>query len=125
MGDVKSYFFDSYALIELFKGNKKYESYKTTKIVTSYFHLYEIYYSLLREHSESEFIYFFYFLQNFCIELKFNWIIKASKFKQEYKNRQLSYANCLGYIISRELNIKFLTGDKEFEDLPNVEFIKK
>jgi len=49
---------------------------------------------------------FFQFLQNFCINLEFNWIPKAVEFRALHKNKDLSYADCLGYIIARQLNIK-------------------
>ncbi len=32
--------------------------------------------------------------------------------------------DCIGYIFAKQLGIKFLTGDKEFENLDNVEFVK-
>ena len=32
--------------------------------------------------------------------------------------------DCIGYIMAKKLNIKFLTGDKEFENFLNVEFVK-
>ena len=125
MGDVNCCFFDSYALVEIFKGSKNYEKYKNYKIITSYLHVYELYYSLSREHNEEEFIDFFRFIQRFCINLKFSWIPKASEFKKISSKKNLSYADCIGYIIAKDLGIKFLTGDKEFENLPNVEFVKK
>ncbi len=119
------FFFDSYALIEIYKGSFNYEKYKKAKVVTSYLHVFEVYYNLIKEHREEEIFDFFKTIKNFCINLKFEWIPKASKFKQIYKKRDLSYADCLGYAIAEELGIRFLTGDKEFEDLPNVEFVKK
>ena len=124
MEDVKL-FFDTYALIEIYNGSENYRKFQKTRVITSYFHLFELYYILSKEKNEEEFIEFFRYLQNFCIDLKFNWIIEASKFRQKYKKRNLSYADCIGYIIARDLELKFLTGDKEFEDLPNVEFVKK
>lgn len=125
MEPINTYFFDSYALVELFKGNENYKRFQKAKIVTSYFHLFELYYGLLREHDEEEFIEFFKFLQNFCVELKFEWISKASKLKQIYKKGNMSYADCIGYIIAEELGVKFLTGDKEFKEMENVEFVRK
>jgi uncharacterized protein len=119
------FFFDSYALIELYKGNLNYEKYKKAKVITSYLHVFETYYSLIREHKEEEISHFYKTIKNFCINLNFEWIPKASKFKQIHKKRDLSYADCLGYVIANELGVKFLTGDKEFENLPNVEFVKK
>lgn len=126
MEDELTFFFDSYALIEIYEKNLNYEKYAKANVVTSYFQVYEVYHSLIRNgYSKEEIKDFFEFLQNLCIELNFEWIPKAVEFRKENKKRELSYADCLGYVIARELNIKFLTGDKEFEDLPNVEFIKK
>jgi predicted nucleic acid-binding protein len=125
MEDGLTYFFDSYALIELYKGNKNYENYKKARVITSYLHIFEVYYSLIREHDEEEILDFFKTIKNFCVNLKFEWIPKASKFRQINKKRDLSYADCLGYIIAKDMGIKFLTGDKEFENLSDVEFVKK
>jgi len=126
MEDELTFFFDSYALIEIYEKNLNYEKYAKTKAVTSYFQVYEVYHSLIRNgYSKEEIKDFFEFLQNLCIELNFDWIPKSVEFRKEHKKSELSYADCLGYVIARELNIKFLTGDKEFEDLPNVEFVKK
>jgi len=126
MEDEIVLFFDSYALIEIYEKNLKFEKYAHANVVTTYFQVYETYYSLIRNgYSKDEINDFFEFLQSLCIELKFEWIPKASEFKQIYKKRDLSYADCLGYIIAKDMGIKFLTGDKEFENLPNVEFVKK
>jgi uncharacterized protein len=126
MENELTFFFDSYALIEIYEKNLKFEKYAKVNVVTTYFQVYETYYSLIRNgYSKEEVNDFFEFLQSICIELDFDWIPKASKFKQTYKKRDLSYADCLGYVIAEELGIKFLTGDKEFESLPNVEFVKK
>ena len=126
MEDELTFFFDSYALIEIYEKNMNYEKYAKANVVTSYFQVYEVYYSLIRNgYNEEEIKDFFIFLQNLCIDLKFDWIPKSVEFRKKNKKRDLSYADCLGYTIAKELNIKFLTGDKEFEDLPNVEFVKK
>lgn len=37
---------------------------------------------------------------------------------------KLSYADALGYHLSLKHKIKFLTGDREFEELENVEYVK-
>ncbi len=120
----EKYFFDSYALIELYKGNENYRKYKTAKVATSFFQLYEIYYSLRKEFSGEEVQEFFRFLQNFCVELRFSLIPKAVEFRMKFKSNDLSYADCLGYVMAKEFGIKFLTGDNQFRDLPNVEFVK-
>lgn len=124
MENELKFFFDSYALIEIYKGNENYEKYKEAKIVTSYIHVFETYYNLRKESSEEEIEDFFELLKNFCISLSFDWIKLATEFRIKNKRKDVSYADCLGYIIAKELKIKFLTGDKQFNDLPNVEFVK-
>ena len=120
----KSYFFDSYALIEIYKGSKNYEKYKRAKVVTSFFHLYELHYNLRKTFKDEEINDFFKLLQIFCAELSFSLIPKAVEFRMKYKHKDLSYADCLGYVMAKEFGVKFLTGDNQFRDLPNVEFIK-
>jgi hypothetical protein len=38
--------------------------------------------------------------------------------------KKLSLVEALGYSYSRKLGIKFLTGDKEFIEMENVEYVK-
>lgn len=118
------YFFDSYALIEIFKGNLNYDKYADATTITTYFNLYEAYYSLKNKDISEGTEDFFNNVKTFCINLKFDWIKEATDFKIKHKKENMSYVDCLGYIISKEMNIKFLTGDKEFKDLDNVEFVK-
>lgn len=126
MEDELTFFFDSYALIEIFEKNFNYKKYAKANVITSYLQVYEVYYSLIKNNYDYEEIKdFFSFLKNLCVELDFDWIPKAVEFRRKYKKRDLSYADCLGYVAARELKIKFLTGDKEFKNLPNVEFVKK
>ena len=118
-----TYFFDSYALVEIFKGNENYMKYSKCNIVMDYLNLFEIYYNLIKHYDKNIVNVFFGRLKGFCIDLKFEWIKEASELRISLK-KDLSYADCLGYVISRNLKIKFLTGDKEFKGLDNVEFIK-
>ena len=46
------------------------------------------------------------------------------EFRLKWKDRGVSITDCVGYIMAREMGIKFLTGDKEFEGLEGVEFVK-
>jgi len=52
-------------------------------------------------------------------------IIKmAMRFRYENKQKNMSMVDCISYFQAKELDIKFLTGDKEFEGMENVEFVK-
>ena len=40
------------------------------------------------------------------------------------EKKALSYADCINYSIAEKMNLKLLTGDEDFRDLKNVEFVK-
>jgi len=44
--------------------------------------------------------------------------------KLKGKGLNISYADAVGYSLALEMGIKFLTGDKEFRDLDNVEYVR-
>ena len=46
------YFFDTYALLEIFYGNERYRKYLDEDVITTKLNLMEIYYHLLREDGE-------------------------------------------------------------------------
>ena len=117
------YFLDSYAIIEILKGNKVYIKYLDFDCKTSIFNLYEVLYNLLKIDEKSAEDSFKEFLK-FQIEIEEGWFIEAAKFKLSHKARGLSYADCIGYIAALKTDRLFLTGDKEFRDMPNVEFVK-
>jgi len=45
------------------------------------------------------------------------------RLKLKKDGRNISYADALGYYLALKYNLKFLTGDKWFKGLENVEFI--
>jgi len=120
---MSNYFLDTYALIEIIKGNKNYQKFLESEIFTSIFNLYELYFSLLRDYNKQTAKKFFEQFMGKVLQIKDEYIFEASKFKLQNRKQKLSYADCLGYIIALLYNMKFLTGDKEFEDKENVEFV--
>ena len=122
-GIIRTLFFDTYALVEIAKGNPNYDNYKNIRIVTSDFNLVELYYILLKINYEKTDEYYKE-LSDFSIKLAFDIVKKAMIFRHKNRQLNLSYADCMGYIMAKEYNIKFLTGDKEFEKMENVEFVK-
>jgi predicted nucleic acid-binding protein len=42
----------------------------------------------------------------------------------EKKKLDISYVDALGYYLAKKHGVKFLTGDRHFKDLDNVEFVK-
>ena len=119
------YFFDSYAIVEVIEGNENYSRFKDFPITTTTLTVAEVYYYLLREHNEQTAD---YWIKNLNFELisliKLHIAVNATKFKFKNKKENLSYADCIGYMLSKELDIKFLTGDSKFKNKENVEFVK-
>ncbi|MBS3066599.1 hypothetical protein J4205_02130 [Candidatus Pacearchaeota archaeon] len=59
------YFADTYALIEIIKGDKNYQKFLNKSLFTSIFNLYELYYSLLRDYNGIQAKQFFFILKKF------------------------------------------------------------
>lgn len=119
------FFADSYALIDFAKGNPVYEKYfKEHEIITTKMNLFELYYAVLADGSkENAGKYFDFFLAK-TVQPADLTIKKAAQFKFSHKKQNISYIDALGYETAYENQVKFLTGDRQFEQLPNVEFVK-
>jgi len=120
------YFFDTYALFEIFFGNENYLKYLDSEVVTTRLNLMEIYYHLLRDYGEATAEKYYDETIGYSIEFTDKDIKEAMKFrlKMKKKKKALSYVDALGYIIANRMKIRFLTGDNAFEDIPNVEYVK-
>jgi hypothetical protein len=62
----------------------------------------------------------------YLIDFELEDIEGAMKLRLELKRggRDISYADAVGYFISRKMGIKFLTGDSTFRGLRGVEYLK-
>jgi len=118
------YFFDTYAIVEIIRENKNYEKYFEEEVITSVLNLGELYYSMLREKGENEADKWYEKLKQSIFMVNPEVIRKAMKFRFDNKNKNLSFIDCVGYKLAEEKGLIFLTGDKEFKELPNVEFVK-
>ncbi len=123
--EIKTYFFDSYAFYEIINGNPAYRGFiENIGILTTKLNLMELYYGLLLKYNKNTANKYYDGLVKYCVELNDETIKHACLFKLINKKKSLSYVDCIGYIIAKQRNIKFLTGDKQFENLENVEFVK-
>ncbi len=118
------YFLDTYAIIEIIKGNSNYKRFLSSKFFTSVFNLYELFYILLRDYNQDIAMKYYLQFYEFIVEIKDDYIFEASKYRLENKKLNISYTDALGYIISLKNKVKFLTGDDAFEGKPNVEFAR-
>ena len=117
-------FFDTYAILEIIYGNKNYEKYKDNNIVTTKLNIFELYYKLLIIYNEKTALSYFDKYYQHINDFSADTIKEAAKMRLMFKKQDMSMVDCIGYIKARELGIKFLTGDKQFEYLPDVEFVK-
>ena len=123
--EIKTFFFDTYALFEVGEGNENYKNYlKNIAIVITKLNLMELYYGLIIKYDEKTANSLYEKFSPYCVNIDDNTIKKAMMFRALNKKRDLSYVDCIGYILAKQRNIKFLTGDKEFERMENVEFVK-
>ena len=120
---AETYFFDTYALLEIVDGNPAYLKYAPANQVINEFVYAELCYKLLRTaHPLASTV------LSQCSTLVRQSpprvVKKAMHFRVKNKRQKLSIPDCVGYTLARELGILFLTGDKEFKNLPGVEFVK-
>ncbi|MBS3075664.1 PIN domain-containing protein [Candidatus Pacearchaeota archaeon] len=121
---METYFFDSYAVMEILKGNKNYDKYKDSDIVLTKLNLFEIYHNILKQFNEELAEEIINKYKVFAIDFDESVIKEAAKFRIQNIKKGISMTDCIGYILAKNIDIRFLTGDKEFEKLDNVEFVK-
>ena len=122
--ELNTFFFDTYAFYKIYEGDESYMKYAECSIVTTKLNLFEIYLVILREYGEKDALKIFNSYYPFARDFDEEVIKEAAKLKNSLNKRELSMTDCIGYILAKQLGIKFLTGDKEFEYLDNVEFVK-
>ncbi len=122
------YYADTYALVEILRGSPAYERYASEELVTSEFNLLELAYALTRDYGKEKTVEIMKMVRAFIIVIKpaDEDYAEASVLRMELKKqgRNLSLIDALGYILAKRLRVPFLTGDREFEELNNVEYVK-
>ncbi len=121
---TNKYFFDSYAVIEVIKGNNSYVRFSNEVMVTTVINLSEIYYFLTNQVGEKVAKLIIDKFDFEFLEITPELAIQASSLRHHYKKKKLSYADCIGYVVAVKNNLLFLTGDNGFCDIPQVEFVK-
>ena len=119
-----NYFFDTYALVEIVKGNENYKKYADLTFTTTTLNLSEFYFFLLSHLSEDKADETLKKFNFSFLEISEEAAKEAAKFRKKNYKRKLSYADCAGYILSKKVGFLFLTGDEFFENVENVEFAR-
>ncbi len=116
---------DTYALAEIADENPKFKEYLNSPFVIADTTLAEFYSVLLREDGEKVADYWYKKLERYSLPVSKKILVEAVKFRYKYRKENISFFDAVGYIFSIKNGYLFVTGDKEFENLPNVEFKKK
>jgi len=119
-----NYVFDTYALIEIIEGNPKYRKYVDTKMVITEFILAEVCLAVLRRYQREMAFRYVDKCAPFVVQVKGEVIKNAMEYRLRMNKRDVSTTDCVGYCLAKDSRIKFLTGDKEFKNMPWVEFVK-
>lgn len=118
------YFWDSYAVAELISGSKNYAKYADEPVVITVFNLAEIYWFALSEYGEEKADEVYGKFKKGVVDVDDEVLKDAIKFRKKHKSKNLSYADCIGYVYAVKNNLLFLTGDKEFQGIGSVKFVK-
>ncbi|RLG80580.1 MAG: type II toxin-antitoxin system VapC family toxin [Thermoprotei archaeon] len=122
------YYADTYALVEILRGNPSYERYASEELVTSEFNLLELAYALTRDYGKEKAVEILRMVRVFVaiIQPTDEDYAEASALRIGLKkqSRNLSLIDALGYVLAKRLKIPFLTGDREFKGLDGVEYVK-
>ena len=118
----ETFFFDTYAIFEIIKGNPKYGPYTTSRIVTTIFNLAELNRNLKKERDKKVADEYTDKYFEFIIDVTLEDIKNAMDLK--ITKKKLSIPDAIGYTVAKRLGIKFLTGDNDFEGMEDVEFVK-
>jgi len=122
--DGIKYFFDTYAIAEIINGNSNYARFSLEPVIITIFNLAEVYWISINHYSEQEADEIYLRYSGCVVDISEDVLKEAIKFRKKHKSKNLSYTDCIGYIYALKNSLIFLTGDKEFKDLNNVEFVK-
>ena len=119
-----TYFFDTYALIEMHKSNPSHEKFKECKIVTGLLNLGELHFVLQRSLAKEESRKIIEALNPELIELDQETLLTAMEFKRKHVKKDMSMVDCIGYLLAKKAELVFVTGDAAFEKVEGVEWVK-
>ena len=124
---MPSFFADSYALIEMLKGNENYRSFQSERLITTEFNICEVGFAVCRNYPENapQILKTVRKMVTLTATSNEDYCSGAARKKEASgQGKKLSTIDCVGYSVANRLNIPFLTGDREFADMDNVQFVR-
>lgn len=119
-------FLDTYAIIEIDKGNPNYKNFviEPIRAITTIFNLIEAYFIYLKKFGEVDANRIYDNIKPIVKSIDDSIVKSAMKFKFANQKIRYSIADCIGYVAALKFEAKFLTGDYAFKGLKNVEFVR-
>ena len=117
------YFFDTYTLLEIALQNKNFEKYVDADAITLRTNLAELYFLLLKKFNQQTADFFLRQFQSCAVDFPPDIIAPAMLFRHTQK-KHFSYIDCLGYAYALLNNCIFVTGDRAFQKMKNVEIVR-
>ncbi len=115
---------DTYALVEIHNGNPKFVDLLNEDAAITDITMAEFYGDIYKKHNAATADYWHRKLSFICRNVPREVLIKAVRFRIDRKEQNLSFFDCVGYVFAKENGMKFVTGDKQFNQLEGVEFVK-
>jgi predicted nucleic acid-binding protein len=120
----ETYFFDTYAIMEIAQEAEKYRPFLGCRAVTTALNLFEMYYCTCRDWGKDVAERLAALYRETVVEYGLDIVKEAALMRLEHRKRNLSMTDCIGYVIAKRLGVRFLTGDVQFREMPNVEFVR-
>lgn len=123
---MASFFADSYAIIEILKGNEHYRPYLDGSLAATEFNVCEVAFAVCRDYPDKTRKVMAQVRRIVClIPTTDEDYCSAAALRRSTTRmgKKLSTIDCVGYSVARRLEILFLTGDREFETIESVEFV--
>jgi predicted nucleic acid-binding protein len=121
------FFADSYAIIEILKGNEHYRKYQTDHLIATEFNICEVAFAVCRDYPDKTHSVMALVRKMVSLEPATDedyCSAAAMRRTTTSTGKKFSTIDCVGYSVARRLEIPFLTGDREFEDIDNVVFVR-
>lgn len=115
---------DTYALVEIAKGNPEFFKYLSEEVILTDITLAEFYAVLLREDGKQTAEYWFQKLSPYSMVVDKEILKQAVAFRYEHRQEKMSFFDAVGYVFSQAKGYIFVTGDKAFEKRKGVEYQK-
>lgn len=127
--NAETFLFDTYGLICLVRNVVSYQRFSESVVLTTQFNLVELYYSLLSRFGEGKAKKVCGSFKQCVVDVGDEVIFDALKFRLGHKKKNprsnLSYVDCISYMTARSKDVLFVTGDREFERLKGVDFVRE